>query len=263
MFYFFAVGALHKSAVMFGAALLFSLVSFSTTVAAKCTNVRLSGPPIWPPYVNGEEKSKDRTGLAINLAEEIFSDLGISHEIDDAKPWARVISELEQGKIDIIFALLSSPERQEKFLFTESWLNDYYGVITYKGKEFEYESVEDLKSRRGVVYHGINLPEPLNQAQTEDYDLIELPEIPSLYKMLKLGRADYIIAAPLTFKKLLPEGYTWSEFSVLKPSVVHIPLFMAMSRKSPCTEILDQLNAEIREHGKHLQNESYSEIFPN
>ncbi|MGS4885661.1 substrate-binding periplasmic protein [Roseibium sp. MB-4] len=233
------------------------------SLAGECSDVRLSGPPVWPPYVNGEEKGTERTGLAIDLVNDIFSELGVTHQIDDAKPWARVTSELEQGKIDIVFALLSSPQRRENYVFTESWLDDYYAVVTYRGREFPFEGMEDLKSRRGVVYHGINLPPPLNQAQSEAYDLIEIPEIPSLYKMLRLGRADYILTSPLTFKRLMPDGYVWSDFTVLEPSIVRIPIYMAISKKSPCLTILDNLNAKISEHGQRLKTERYSEIFSN
>lgn len=256
-------GALMRLALYHFIGLCLLLIGVTQSVAAECTKVRLSGPPVWPPYVNGEEIGSERSGVAIELVDRVFSELGIPREIDDAKPWARVVSDLENGEIDIVFALLSSPSRREKFIFTESWLDDYYAVVTYKGKEFPYNRIEDLKTRRGVVYHGINLPTPLRKAQTEDYDLLELPDIPSLYKMLRLGRADYIITSPLTFKKLMPEDYAWSDFSVLEPSVVRIPLYMAMSKKSPCTAILDQLNEKLLMHGKQLKTESYSQIFSN
>lgn len=243
---------------------LFLLLIWSPlALAAECTNVRLSGPPIWPPYVNGEDKGADRTGLAIDLVGDVFSEMGVSYEIDDAKPWARVLNGLEQGRIDIIFAIFSSPARQEKFVFTETWLDDLYAVITYKGREFSYETVDDLKERRGIVYHGVRLPPPLNLTKSDDHNLIEIPDILSLYKMLKHGRADYIIASPLTFKLLVPEGYSWSEFTVLKPSTVRIPIYMAFSKKSPCLGILDELNEKIVEHGTELRKKNQAAIFLN
>lgn len=63
--------------------------------AAECSDVRLSGPLIWPPYVNGEEIGAERTGLTVDLVSKIFSEMNIPFDIDDAKPWARVKSDLE------------------------------------------------------------------------------------------------------------------------------------------------------------------------
>lgn len=243
-------------------ALLF-LAAGSSALAADCKTTLVSGPPIWPPFIKAETDGKPREGIAIEFVGKIFSNIRVPFVLDEAKPWARVLKELEAGDLDFAMAIFNTPERREKFAFTEPWLSDDYAVITYKGREFSYGSVADLDGKTGAVYHGMRFPPPLDQAIAGNDNIVAVTDAMLLHKMLKLGRVDFVVASIPTFMQLLPEGTEPSEFTVLGSSTVPIPVYMAFSRASPCVSLLDAVNAQIREHRGEISDTIYDGVVTN
>ncbi|MEP3046834.1 MAG: ABC transporter substrate-binding protein [Roseibium sp.] len=250
--------------LLIAAAAVILLSPIVTPVAAKqCETPLLSGPPIWPPFINPEADGQERTGYAIDFVETIFSEIEVSHKIDRAKPWPRVIKELETGELDMVFAFFDRPERREKYAYTEHWITDMYAVITYKGNEFDYLSVEDLRGRQGLTYNGIRFPPPLHEATVDNDNLTTVNDVELMHKMLRHKRVDYVIASVATFMNLLPEGYTADEFTALPASAVKIPVYMAIPKNSPCEHLLEAINDQIRKHRDELFEAVYSDLITN
>jgi polar amino acid transport system substrate-binding protein len=246
-------------------ALILLLCAFSSSVAIAqdCKAPLVSGPPVWPPFINPEIDGMARDGIAIDFVDRIFDKLGVTYNLDQAKPWARVLKELEAGELDFAMAIFDVPERREKFAYTETWVSDDYAIITYKGRDFKYDSVEDLRGKSGAFYHGIRFPPPLDQAVADNDRLVTVTDAQQLHKMLKLERVDFVIASIPTFIQLLPEGYSSSEFTVLGASTVRIPIYMAFSKKSPCVALLEDVNKQIRNHREELADTIYEGVVTN
>ncbi len=237
--------------------------SITGVSAEQCETPLLSGPPIWPPFINPEADGKPRNGFALEFVETVFSGMGQPYQIDGAKPWPRVLKELETGELDIVFTIFDTPERRAKFVYTEHWISDLYAVITAKGREFDYGSVDDLRTRQGLSYSGMRFPPPLDAATRDNENFTTVNEVALMHKMLKHNRVDYVLASVATFMNLLPDGYSTGDYTVLAESAVRIPVYMAISKKSPCVELLNDFNAQILKNRDALYDQVYDETTTN
>lgn len=215
----------------------------------KCVKPVVSGPPYWPPYVIKDEEGV-ASGMAISLIDDFFQKTDIEHKLETAKPWKRVITEFLEGEIDILYALLHSEERAEKAVYTNAWVNDLYAVVVPRKSTFAFKSMDSLKGKRGGYLSGISLPEPFGSFVKGSGAVEEISKLDSLFKMPVAGRIDYLIVSLMPFQHLLKTRYREFDYVVLKESIVRIPVYMAISKKSKCLELVEKLN-------KHLAN--YSE----
>lgn len=242
---------------------LVMLLAATDTRADECRSPSLSGPPLWPPFINPEAENRPRSGIAIDFVETIFDGIGLDYEIAPAKPWPRVLKELENGDLDILFTLMDSPERRRIFNYTEHWMTDIYAVITYKGGAFEYRSTDDLRNRMGAMIHGHRVPPPFGDALKENVNLITVTNPTQMHKMLRLGRVDFVVASVASFMALIPDGFHKDDFQVLAPSAVRIPIYMAISKQSPCDGLLEDMNAQILKHRDQYIASVYEGIITN
>jgi len=226
------------------------LFPMAWVLADDCKTPLISGPPAWPPLViphsNTENSTGIRTGIAIDVNLDVLKAIGATARVDASKPWNRVLRDLEVGDIDMIFALLDSEERREKFVYTDTYAQDTYGVVTLKDKGFEYSSAADLTDRNGAYYAYLKIPPPLNKILQNTSKLQSTKDVASLYRMLYHGRVDYLIVSVATFFWLIPEDYNKDDFKVIESSVIKIPVYMAISKKSPCVKFVKEINAALR-----------------
>lgn len=61
-------------------------------------------------------------------------------------PWARVLKEGEAGKIDVVFGLWRSPEREGWIAFSEPIVDNEIGIFRKKGEPLKFASLADLKA---------------------------------------------------------------------------------------------------------------------
>ncbi len=229
------------------------LLPITSLKAEECATPIISGPPAWPPFVFPKNDTGERWGVAIDISQQVFTSIGAKNSVDTIKPWKRVLRDLEQGKIDLIFALLVSKERRDKYIYTDAWAYDTYGVVTLKGKEFKYSSVEDLRNHSGAYYADLRIPKPLNQVFEQGKNFQSIKDVASLYKVLHQGRVDYLIVSVPSFVWFIPDQYRKNDFSVIKESLVTLPVYMALSRKSPCAQFIDEINVELRARKKIIE----------
>lgn len=263
MFFHVNAAAAYKSLVVLASAGLLQFCAVTGALSGQCETPVLSGPPVWPPFIHAETPGMSRNGHLLDFVDTIFNELGQPYRVDRAKPWPRVLNELETGELDIVFAIFDTPERREKFVYSESWFADIYAVLTATGKEFEYRSVEDLLNRQGVTYGGMRFPPPLNMATEGNRNFTTVNRVELMHKMLKHNRVDYVIASVATFMSLMPPGYLRDDFRVLSASSVRIPVYMAISKKSPCLHLLEAINRQISKHRADLHEIVYSGAISN
>jgi ABC-type amino acid transport substrate-binding protein len=218
-----------------------------------CSKIVVSGPPIWPPHVILDTQTNTRHGTAFELAQKIFTDLGVEFVQAAPKPWKRVVRDLTSGDIDFVVALLDDPERRKLFEYSIPWTEDVYAAIARSDAEWDYETVESLKGRLGAYYSGIRLPPPLNAIDSAEYMVASVSVIPNLYRILLEKRVDYLVVSVDSFFRLMPEEYKREDFAVLEKSAVHLPIHMAFSRKSKCIKYIDQLNLALEQYKMDAQ----------
>ncbi len=174
-----------------------------------------------------------------------------------------MLKQFENGDIDILFTLLDTAERRSFALYTEYWVHDVYAIITKKSAAFSYSSIDDLKGRPGVMYHGVRLPPPLRQIPIDNQHFTTVNEAHLLHRMLRHGRVDYVLASVASFFDLIPEGFDPEEFHVLQSSAVRVPVYMAISKKSNCVDLLETINGKIRVLRDEVAQSLYAGKFVN
>lgn len=99
----------------------------------------------FPPY---ESTTDDGgfTGIDIDIATKIASDLGLELVVDDMD-FSSVITSVQSGKSDIAMAGMTvNEERQKNLDFTESYANGIQSVIV--SKDSDIKSIDDLKGKK-------------------------------------------------------------------------------------------------------------------
>jgi polar amino acid transport system substrate-binding protein len=132
----------------------------------------------------------DLTGYDIDLTNYLANELDVEVEFKNIV-FDDLFSELEKNNIDmIISAVTITEERQQKYDFSDSYLNAGQIIITQRG-DTSIISTADLKNKRiGVQKGTTNEQEALNY--TSDSLVIRYPDFSQATKALVDGKVDAI-----------------------------------------------------------------------
>jgi len=209
----------------------------------------LVGDP-WPPYVNGELGSDADSGIAVDIAAQIFSRFDGVEVRFPLIPWKRALLEVEQGSSDGIGMLLKTPEREAYMAFTVPLItgqNLVWSVADADGNAFEWEQIADLQDRRIGAVKGYSYGDEMDRSfASGTIDPIWAPNVEQLFAMLAAGRVDLAVANDAV-------GYALArQFPGLAIRPARNPVnsetfYMGFSRKSTAAALVPQINAAIRE----------------
>lgn len=119
---------------------LFSISVFSQT------ELRLASD-VWPPFTDVESEKS----IAIDLVREALVRNNINTAIT-IQDFTDVIKNIDAGLFDGSAALWASEERQKKYLFSESYLQNQLILVGKKGSDVSATSFDDFESARiGIV----------------------------------------------------------------------------------------------------------------
>ena len=165
----------------------------------------------WPPF-EFDENGKPR-GLVLDLVKKIEDRLDYQFKIVQVPDWSNVEDNLEHGKVDVIPGLTRTPSRQNRFLFSRSYLSLPIVLVIRDDSHFVGDLRELKKQRVGVVrnyasqeYLLINHPDlniyPVESVEqgllalsNGDLDVM-VTQIPSVsYTVAKLGLSNLRITS--------------------------------------------------------------------
>ncbi len=183
----------------------------------------------FPPYTGSD---LPRGGLATLITRAVLARQGLEMTAT-VRPWARALSEAQQGVFDGLIAVWRNPERERTLLFPKPLgITNRVGFMARAGSPL---NVSDLRRLRGLsigVVNGYANPPAVEEAQ-----LRLDPAIDDLHNLRKLlvGRIDLALidkgVAHYLLQTQLPAGLT--ELTWLEPAVTEIPLYAALSRHAP------------------------------
>lgn len=174
--------------VLFLLALLASLPN--TSPAAE--RIILWGNDAKPPKVWNEHGTPK--GILIDILHEIEKRTGIEFEIKLC-PWARAFSNGCSG-MGGVFGLSKTQKSLKAFDFSMPMYYDKIILVVCKGKEFKFESLDDLKGKtigiiRGSV-PGDEFAKAINTVFTPSYGSTQVSRL----RMLLEGRVDAVVLSP-------------------------------------------------------------------
>ena len=132
--------------------ILFLLISIlvNFTSESRAENDLLVVTDFWPPYVF-EENGKI-VGADYDVMLAVFSRMG--YEVDfRILPWKRCLHMINALEADAILDVSMNEERKDKMYFPQEKISDSSSVLFYlKGKQFDFEKLQDLKGMRiGII----------------------------------------------------------------------------------------------------------------
>ncbi len=189
-------------------------------------------------------------GIDMDLLKAIAEDQGFKYEID-VLGFNAAVQALEVGQCDAVIAGMSiTPERQEKFDFTEPYFDSGVVMAIAKDNE-EIKSYEDLKGKNVAVKTGT---EGYTFAEANKdkygYNMVTFDDSANMYEEVKIGNA------AACFEDYPVVGYAISQDIGLKivTEKEQGSSYGIAVKKGENAELLDMLNkglANVRANGKY------------
>ena len=204
----------------------------------------------FPPYVIGARGKAASGGIAVDIADEICTRMGLDCTVS-LVPWKRALKMTRRGRSDGILTLLKTSERENFLVYTNNFISSREVVYWNKQNHpaFRWENYSDLKGLTiGLVSgyeYGIDFIEAV-----EDLDLtVEYIDSSELnVKKLISGRVDLIIEDEMVADFYIQQ-FPGAEESVgkLPKTIADYDYHMALSRSSAHVHRIDQFNSVLEE----------------
>jgi PAS domain S-box-containing protein len=145
----------------------------------------IKGDWAYPPYEFINEKG-EADGFNVELIRAIMKELKMPYELtlDD---WPTILHELEEGKIDLVPAMLYSKERAKKFKFGVVHSYVCFNAVCRKGTKLK--QFKDLRNKRVIVEDGDFANELLKNAGFK-VNIIQTKTLEEGLKLLSNGTGD-------------------------------------------------------------------------
>jgi polar amino acid transport system substrate-binding protein len=233
-----------------------------------CRTIRLATLE-YPPYEF--QGAEDASGIAVELIKEAFTRIDQPYTIQFL-PWGRAIREVRNGRIDGIFTIYKTPEREQFMSYSDEVLiNQSISLFALKSNKIHYSGrINSLAAYRiGVmrkVSYGAQIDEALNNGVFEN--IVTTDTGIKNFKLLLADRVDLVISNRLGGMEIIKQlGIEDLVYQV--PSYSYeIPSYIAFSKLSPLSSIKGQLDGALRqmkedgtykkiisEYLKHYRNE--------
>lgn len=198
-----------------------------------------------PPSIWAQQHGKILTGPIIDLVVELFTEFNITVKTQ-ILPWARAIENMKSGELDMIPVIFYTDNRAEFMAFTIPYIDVPTAVFVPKGKSFPFDTLDDLKGRRGLMMREDSISEEFKSFEP-NLNITKLTNYEQIFNMLGDNRADYAVAAQYGFfihaKKM---GYE-NKIERLPKPVATRNLYFAFSKKSPFLRYLPAINEKLKQ----------------
>lgn len=226
-----------------GCCLLFAAPS-QIKAEQTCTGISATGGPNYAPaaWLQGNET----IGYMPDLIRTIGKRLDIPITIAPGRHWKRVLANVEAGQFDIVMGLLKNNNRMTKFDYTRPVAQEPIIVASRKGHDLRYNGEwASLIEYQGGVILGVSFGSELNTYIATKLEVRKAPDYSSMFKQLKRGRIDYVIASEFALKVNALDAGELKSLNILKPALSTEAIYMAFSKKSPCKHFEPKFSTQI------------------
>ncbi len=214
---------------------LLASAAVGVAAAPACTQLVATGNPEYPPYLWRDTADNARLiGANADLMQMVAKEIGIPIEVRYAGPWARVQEEARMGRVDLIAGAFFTVERLDYLDYVYPAFIETRSVIwSRQGAPLHYKRWADLKGLAGLTVINNSFGEDFDRFAKNNLKIGTVPSLEQAFKMLQLGRADYLIYEEdpglAYIAKLALSG-----LQTVQPSVSNESLFLALAHKSAC-----------------------------
>lgn len=227
--------------------------------AEKCTKLRASGAGGWEPVTYLDDRKVAR-GVAVDILQEFADRNQLEAEIDLSIPWNRGMLMLANGEIDVMAGAYFTLERDAKFLYSRPFASDDVMVFQNANYTFDVNEVRDLIHRRGARPQGGSYGDFLDHYATDYLDIIFSPTGNRILDLLVNRRVDYVMLGRYDGLANIANDRIADQIHMVETPMVKNPVMFMFSRRSPCLELVPQLNHFITELEKTGRLREMTEI---
>ena len=166
----------------------------------------------FPPFGSISEKG-EYIGFTADIMSMIEYRLGLTFFIEKDAPWGKTINMAKAGQIDMISALVNTPQRQSFLDFTHPYIKTPTIIINDGTKNGYIGSLENLKGKQVAIEQGSYVEDELKHKFPE-IKLIPVKNTSVALSLVAVGKADaYVgnaVVANYIIRKLAYHNLTFS-----------------------------------------------------
>jgi L-cystine transport system substrate-binding protein len=229
------------------------IVGNVAAITTQADDVLVATEGVYAPFSFHEEKRGNLTGYDVEVVKEIAKRVNLKFYFWES-PWDGIFLGLESKKFDVIAnEVAKTPEREQKYLFSDSYLTSGAQIIVRSDRE-GIKSLEDLKGLKVGTGVGSNYTKILEDFNAKNDQKIAIKyydgNITTVLQDIVAGRLD------ATLNDRLTVGYNIKQLGLnVKPTGNPVALVAShfVFRKDPKGEALkanfDQGLTELKKDG--------------
>jgi len=203
--------------------------------APACKSLVATGNPEYTPYLWRDPT--DDTGLIganADLMQLLSKEIGLPIEVKYLGSWARVQELAKNGRVDLIAgAFFTVPRLEYMDYFYPTFRGTRTVIWTPAKTTFPFKAWKDLIGRKGLTVINNSFGEEFDRYAQEFLKIDKVPQLEQAFRMLEVGRADYLIYEEAPGQALAAKlGYTG--FKTSSVAVSNEGLHLTLSHLSPC-----------------------------
>jgi cystine transport system substrate-binding protein len=193
----------------------------------------------YPPF-DYQDAGGNLVGFEVDIANAVAKQLGVKPEFIPTK-WDGILAGLDSGRYDAIFNQVTiTPERLQKYDFSQPYTISGIQIITRKGQESTITKPADLAGKAVGVGLGTNYEKWLRtnvpQAIVKTYD-----DDPTKYADLRAGRIDAVLNDRLVVGYLIAH----SDGQIVAAGEPFAKQDQGIALRKGSTDLLDAINASL------------------
>ena len=223
-----------------------ALASTAAFAADDCAKITATGHPQYP--VIAFKQGDALVGAAPMLVETIAKKLNVPLESKFMGNWGDAQAAARDGTADMIFGIYYNDERAKYLDYVQpAFMYDDVAVFVAKGKGFPFKNQEDLIGKKGVTNQGESYGTEFDAFMNDKLDVARADGIEAAFKELLSGKADYLIAGYYPGLAEAAKDGIKDQVEVMDQALLTAEMFVAFSKKSPCTALADKFGQAITE----------------
>jgi polar amino acid transport system substrate-binding protein len=244
------MGKKRRTRMKFLLLLILTAVLSGQVYASDCQKIVITSDPDYPPISWRDRSNPEKIiGVAIELIETAFRELGIVVESRYVGPWKRTLKIAKDGKVDMIAGLYLTEERKLSFDYVfPPCMSDPTVVFVMKGETFSFKKWEDLVGLTGGARLGDSYGEKFDTFAKDHLKLERVVGFEQLYKKLKARRNRYMLYGLYPGLVQAEELGVRENLEYLSNFIISEGIYIAFSKQSSCTIYNEFLGKKLQEY---------------
>jgi len=152
--------------------------------------LRLGVDPSWPPFEFRDAQAQYQ-GLAADYIAAIAQRLDVKMAPVETVDWTEVLVKAKAGDVDVLPAVMSTPERLDYLAFTRPYLDFPIVILAHQGRAKPH-NLEDLYGLKVAVVENY-APHEILRSHHPDLNLVPMPNVSSALQALATDKVDAVV----------------------------------------------------------------------